>query len=370
MAVLAVCVFLLGGCGPMLIAGGAIMGVTNILASAVGGGGKGDSGAGTPGTTVCDPGDPHLSADVPGRGRVEVTDEMMGNAAIIVHVGERTNVPDDGLVIAIMTSLQEASLRNIDYGDRDSIGLFQQRPSAGWGTHDQIMNPDYSSVAFYGGPNHPSPPHPRGLLGVPHWQQMDKGAAAQAVQHSAYPDRYARWEGLAAQIVGRAKDVKCSDIGQSGDVGKVIAAAKSQLGVDYCFGGGNAQGPTYTKDCPPGVSQGFDCSGLTLYAYAKVGITLGHYTGDQWVAGSRVSSYSNLRPGDLMFWSSNGTVSGIHHVSMYLGHDEMIHAPHTGSQVKIVKHVSANSYWMKQWIGGTRLLKDSGTATTASGQSR
>ena len=356
--ILAVCAFLFSGCGALLIGGSAaVVGAASILSSITGGGGDGNGGP--PSGTVCDPGGEKLSAAVPGVGPYTVTDEQMGNAAIIVHVGEKTNVPDDGLVIAIMTALQESSLRNIDYGDRDSIGLFQQRPGAGWGTHDQIMDPDYSSMAFYGGPNHPSPPNPRGLLGVPNWQQMDKGAAAQAVQVSAYPEAYKKWEGIAGQIVGRAKNINCSDVGLSGDVGKVIAAAKSQLGVDYCWGAGDASGPTYTSDCPSGVSKGFDCSGLTLYAYAKVGINLGHFTGDQWNAGTRVSSYSDLKPGDLMFWTDNGTVGGIHHVSMYLGNDEMIHAPRTGRTVEIVPHVSTNTYWMKQWIGGSRLLKDS-----------
>lgn len=335
------------------------MGASNILSSITGSGGEdGDGDNGPPGNTVCDPGGPTISAHVAGQGTVTMTDEQMGNAAIIVHVGEKTQVSDNGLVIAIMTALQESGLRNIDYGDRDSIGLFQQRPGAGWGTHDEIMDPNYSSVAFYGGPNHPSPPHPRGLLGVSHWEQMDKGAAAQAVQVSAFPDAYKKWEGLAGQIVGRAKNIKCSDVGLSGDAGKVIAAAKAQLGVDYCWGGGDANGPTYTGDCPSGVSKGFDCSGLTLYAYAKVGITLGHFTGDQWNAGTRVTSYSSLKPGDLMFWSTNGRESGIHHVSIYLGNDRMIHAPHTGAKVEIVEHVSSNSYWKSQWIGGSRLLKD------------
>ncbi|WP_189956046.1 C40 family peptidase [Streptomyces alanosinicus] len=349
----------------MFIAGGAVVGAANILTSITGSDDDGGGGGGgAPGGTVCDPGGGKLTGEVPGQGTYTVTDEQMGNAAIIVHVGEKTKVPDDGLVIAIMTALQESSLRNIHYGDRDSLGLFQQRPSAGWGSPAEIMDPNYSSMAFYGGPNHPSPPNPRGLLGVNNWQQMDKGAAAQAVQGSAFPDAYKKWEGLAGQIVGRAKNIQCKDIGLSGDVGKVIAAAKAQLGVDYCWGGGDADGPTYTSDCPSGVSKGFDCSGLTLYAYAKVGITLGHYTDDQWIAGSRVASYSALKPGDLMFWSSDGTRGGIHHVSMYLGNDEMIHAPHTGAKVEIVQHVSTNKYWMDQWIGGTRLLKDSGNSAS------
>lgn len=362
--IMLVCAFLFSGGGLFVVAGtGAVISIAGMFGAAVGD--DSDSGGGgMPDGTVCDPGGASLQTDVPGVGPYRVTDEQMGNAAVIVHVGEEQKVPDDGLVIAVMTSLQESQLRNIDYGDRDSIGLFQQRPSAGWGSHAEIMDPGYSSLAFYGGPAHPSPPNPRGLLGVPGWQQMEKGAAAQAVQVSAFPDAYTKWEGVAGQIVGRAKDIQCEDVGLSGDVGTVIRAAKEQLGVDYCWAGGDASGPTHTPDCPSGVAEGFDCSGLTLYAYAKVGITLGHYTGDQWEAGTRVSDYADLRPGDLMFWSSDGTVGGIHHVSMYLGNDEMIHAPRTYKTVEIVKNVSKNSYWMSQWIGASRLLKDDGGGST------
>ncbi|MGW0704890.1 C40 family peptidase [Streptomyces sp. NPDC002643] len=362
--ILAVCAFMFSGCGVMFMGGVAVIGASGILNSALGADDGDGESSDLPGGTVCDPGGEKIQTHVPGVGPYTVTEEQMGNAAIIVNVGERTKVPDDGLVIAIMTALQESQLRNIDYGDRDSIGLFQQRPAAGWGTVEEIMDPEYSSKAFYGGPNHPSPPNPRGLLGVPNWQQMDKGAAAQAVQVSAFPDAYSKWEGVAGLIVGRAKNIKCEDVGLSGDVGKVIQAAKNQLGVDYCWAGGDANGPTYTKDCPSGVSEGFDCSGLTLYAYAQVGIALGHYTGDQWNAGTRVSSYGALKPGDLMFWTDDGSVAGIHHVSMYLGNDQMIHAPRTGKTVEIVDNVSKNDYWMNQWIGGSRLLNDSGGSSS------
>ncbi|MFG2330121.1 C40 family peptidase [Streptomyces sp. NPDC048604] len=358
--ILVVCAFLFSGCGMMTVVGGsAVMGAASILTgvSGSGGGEDGEEGGGGPPGTVCDPGGEKISGHVPGQGQYNVTDEQMGNAAIIVRVGERTKVPDDGLVISIMTALQESQLRNIDYGDRDSIGLFQQRPVAGWGTHDEIMNPEYSAKAFFGGPNHPSPPNPRGLLGVPGWQMMDKGAAAQAVQVSAFPRAYSKWEDLAGKIVGRAKNIKCTEVGLSGDVGKVIAAAKRWIGTPYCWAGGDKTGPTNTPWCPRGQPKGFDCSGLTLYAYAQVGITLGHYTGNQWDAGTRVKDYKALKPGDLMFWSDDGTVDGIHHVSMYLGNDEFIHAPRTGKDVEIVKNVSKNTYWMPQWIGASRLLK-------------
>jgi LysM repeat protein len=120
--------------------------------------------------------------------------EMAENAATIVSVGRSLGVPDYGLVIALAAAMQESSLRNIDYGDRDSLGLFQQRPSTGWGSSDQLLSPTYATRLFFGGPSNPNTGVTRGLLDIPGWQNMPVTVAAQAVQISAYPDAYAKWE--------------------------------------------------------------------------------------------------------------------------------------------------------------------------------
>jgi hypothetical protein len=90
--------------------------------------------------------------------------------------------------------MQESSLRNIAFGDRDSIGLFQQRPSAHWGTRAEIMKIDYSIRAFFGGPTSPTKKDVRGLLDISGWKRMSLTEAAQAVQISAHPSAYAKWE--------------------------------------------------------------------------------------------------------------------------------------------------------------------------------
>jgi N-acetylmuramoyl-L-alanine amidase len=123
-----------------------------------------------------------------------MTDEMRQNAEVIVAVGRRDGVSDYGLIIALAAAMQESGLRNVDGGDQDSLGLFQQRPSAGWGSPAQIMNPTESSLAFFGGPNNPNAGRTRGLLDIPGWQAMTVTEAAQAVQISAYPTAYAKWE--------------------------------------------------------------------------------------------------------------------------------------------------------------------------------
>ncbi len=120
--------------------------------------------------------------------------EMSANATIIIKVGRQLGVPDYGIVVALAAAMQESSLRNINYGDRDSIGLFQQRPSAGWGSNSQLLDPVYASRLFYGGPTNPNKGKTRGLLEVPNWQKLSVTKAAQAVQISAFPNAYAKWE--------------------------------------------------------------------------------------------------------------------------------------------------------------------------------
>jgi LysM repeat protein len=120
--------------------------------------------------------------------------EMRENAEVIYKVGKNLGVSDYGIVIALATAMQESSLRNIDYGDRDSVGLFQQRTSQGWGTISEIMDPVYSARAFFGGPSGPNAGKIRGLLDIKNWSTMSLSKAAQAVQISAFPDAYQRWE--------------------------------------------------------------------------------------------------------------------------------------------------------------------------------
>jgi len=123
-----------------------------------------------------------------------LTGEMRTNAELIHRVGRSLGVSDYGIAIALATAMQESSLINIDYGDRDSIGLFQQRPGQGWGTVQQIMDPEYSARAFFGGPTGPNFGKVRGLLDISNWSTMKLTRAAQAVQVSAFPDAYQKWE--------------------------------------------------------------------------------------------------------------------------------------------------------------------------------
>ncbi|MFE5186954.1 heavy metal transporter [Streptomyces sp. NPDC056628] len=129
--------------------------------------------------------------------RYEFTPEQAVNAATIAAVGTGRGLPERAVTIALATALQESALRNIGHGDRDSLGLFQQRPSQGWGTQKQIMDPTYAAGAFYA--------H---LAKVPDYTRLPLTEAAQRVQRSGFPEAYAKHEQdaelLAAALTGRA----------------------------------------------------------------------------------------------------------------------------------------------------------------------
>lgn len=125
---------------------------------------------------------------------VPLSSEMAGHARTIISVGRSLGVSDYGLVIALAAAAQESTLRNLGWGDLDSVGLFQQRPTAGWGTVAQLTTPERSARLFFGGETNPNKGVTRGLLEIPGWQSMTVTQAAQAVQISAYPDAYAKWE--------------------------------------------------------------------------------------------------------------------------------------------------------------------------------
>ncbi|MEU8539158.1 hypothetical protein AB0C52_04010 [Streptomyces sp. NPDC048717] len=133
-----------------------------------------------------------------GDARYEFTPEQASNAATIAAVGSSRGLPERAVTIALATALQESALRNIEHGDRDSLGLFQQRPSQGWGTPEQILDPVYSSTKFY-----------EGLEKVPGYSRLPLTVAAQKVQRSGFPQAYAKHEPdatlLSAALTGRAQ---------------------------------------------------------------------------------------------------------------------------------------------------------------------
>ena len=178
-----------------------------------------------------------LTATTSGGETITLDKTQLSHAATIITVGASTaGIGQTGVVIALMAALTESSLRQLantsaypesanypndgNGGDHDSLGLFQMRPASGWGTVAELMDAEYQARAFYGGESGPNYPSPRGLLDIPGWQQMDPGEAAQAVEVSAYPDRYQDYQPVAEAILTTLTQSTAST---SADVAPVVA---------------------------------------------------------------------------------------------------------------------------------------------------
>jgi hypothetical protein len=114
-----------------------------------------------------------------------------GIAATIAGIAARHRLPQRAVTIALAAALQESQLQNLDYGDRDSVGVFQQRPSQGWGTTAELEDPVYATTKFFAA-----------LVRLPGYTKMPVHQAAQDVQHSADGDAYEQWVGMATQLAG------------------------------------------------------------------------------------------------------------------------------------------------------------------------
>lgn len=281
----------------------------------------------------------------------DLTQGQIANAQVIYSVGTSMRLPQRAKIIAIATAMQESRLENISYGTSDSVGLFQQRPSQGWGTVAEIMQPTYSARTFY---TH--------LEQVPNWQSLPVTVAAQLVQASAYPDAYAQWQGLATSLANTfsgtatyclsGNDISVPKSGSTSlpkgykipagtpaPAAKAIQYAIRQLGKPYVFG---ATGPA-----------AFDCSGLVMMAYRAGGISLPRTTYAQVGAGTPVYSINQLQAGDLIFTAgSDGTPDNPGHVGLYIGSGLVLEAPQTGESVKIDP---VHGYWTNNAVAMRRI---------------
>ncbi|WP_236241494.1 C40 family peptidase [Streptomyces sp. CC228A] len=301
--------------------------------------------------------------------------EQIPNAKTIQATGVAMKVPARGQVVALATALQESGLRNLDYGDRDSLGLFQQRPSQGWGTAQQVRDPVHASTRFY-----------EALLKVPGWQSMTVTQAAQAVQKSGFPDAYAKWEplGTALQkaIATSLSEESSSDGGDEGErtdaapggcgtgedgakfgpipagsvpkdykipadapksVRTAIRWGLGQLGTPYQWGGActDPRGQDPMGRC--------DCSSLMQMSYKAGGVSISRTTYTQVKEGKAVS-VDALKPGDLLF--TRGTAQVPEHVGMFIGDGLILHAPRTGDVVKL----STLAEWRPDVLAARRIV--------------
>ncbi|MFB7583930.1 C40 family peptidase [Streptomyces hydrogenans] len=303
-------------------------------------------------------GDGKASVSVPG---LDNPAEQIPFAKTIQATGVAMNIPARGQVVALATALQESGLRNLTWGDRDSLGLFQQRPSMGWGTANEILDPVHASTKFY-----------EGLRQVSGWESLSVTQAAQAVQKSGFPDAYAKWEPLATALQKAIEPLLpktggggaspspvpdgpapgatggCAADGDDTDFGTIPAGALpkeynipataprevqtairwalGQLGTPYQWGG------TCTDSHGDKAMARCDCSSLMQQAYRAAGVTLTRTTYTQVKEGKPVSADA-LRPGDLIF--TEGTAAVPEHVGMAIGQGLVVHAPRTGDVVRI-----------------------------------
>ncbi|MFD0517677.1 hypothetical protein [Paractinoplanes durhamensis] len=169
-------------------------------------------------------------------GEVTLDFVQMANAATITAVGIRRGMPERAVVIALATALQESKLENLDDGDRDSIGLFQQRPSQGWGTIEKIKDPRYAADKFY-----------TALKKVKGYEKMRVTDAAQRVQRSAYPNAYEKWADesavLARALTGRATGAVACTVTGSPALRGTAASAALLAGLKLDWGKGLAKTP-------------------------------------------------------------------------------------------------------------------------------
>ncbi|MEU8913127.1 C40 family peptidase [Streptomyces nigrescens] len=309
------------------------------------------------------------SVSVPG---LDNAKEQIPNAKTILATGLAKKVPARGQIVALATALQESGLRNLDYGDRDSLGLFQQRPSQGWGTAQQVRDPVRASTKFY-----------EALLKVSGWQSMTVAQAAQTVQASGFPDAYAKWEPLATALqkaivknlpvkdgsdkgaTPDAPDGGCGTGGDGSGFGPIPAGAvpegykiptdapKSvrtairwglgQLGTPYQWGGHctDAHGQDPMGHC--------DCSSLMQASYKAGGVSISRTTYTQVKEGKAVS-VDALKPGDLLF--TRGTAAAPEHVGIFIGQGLILQAPKTGDVVKI----STLASWRPDVLAARRVV--------------
>lgn len=301
--------------------------------------------------------------------------EQIPNARTVQVTGVAMKVPAHGQIVALATALQESGLRNLDYGDRDSLGLFQQRPSQGWGTAQQVRDPVHASTRFY-----------EALLKVSGWQSMTVTEAAQAVQKSGFPDAYAEWEPLATALQKAiAKSLSTESSASKGDENEQTDSVAGECGTGEDgakFGpipaGSVPKGYKIPADAPKSIRTAIrwglgqlgapyqwggactdphgqdpmgrcDCSSLMQASYKAGGLSISRTTYTQVKEGKAVR-VDALKPGDLLF--TRGTAQAPEHVGMFIGDGLILHAPRTGDVVKI----STLADWRPDVLAARRIV--------------
>src|SRR5215210_3652367 len=238
-----------------------------------------------------------LTGPVPGQQRCVATAndqsvtldlEQAHYASIVAGLSVKRGLPPRAASIAVATTYQETGIRNLDYGDRDSVGLFQQRPSQGWGSRKQLLDPYYASDKFYDA-----------LVKINDWETEDITTVAQRIQNSSYPDAYRDHEAdarvLASALTGHSTEgFTCLE--RAGKSGKPSALVSS---IEKTFGTVSDK----TKDKVVGIDAR---SGALAWAYAghalanadRYGVVGVKVDGQQWQTdGFNLPTWTKINPG-------------------------------------------------------------------------
>lgn len=280
--------------------------------------------------------------------------EQIKHAKMIIGIGLSRKLSKRDIKIALMVAMQESNLRNLPYGDRDSLGIYQQRPSQGWGTTEQIMNPVYAINKFYDA-----------LEKVKNRTNMSLFEVAIEVQRpnrEAYASRWGLFdkpsdkflEGVSSKDEVDSVNVALPEAGCTdslGDVEIAVQAALTQVGKPYRWSKTSSD-------------RGFDASELSQWAYKQAGTTLPDSAAKQFKSGPAVKKPGKgtenewldvLRRGDLLFWSDTNKAKPSL-VSIYIGSGEMIIATSPNAEVEVVDFRKINS--LGRLIGATRPIDD------------
>lgn len=211
---------------------------------------------------------------------VTLSVEQAGNAATIAGVGAAMGMPDHAVTVALATVLQESGLRNLPGGDRDSAGLFQQRPSQDWGTYEQVTDPVHAAQSFY-----------RKLRTEPDWQTLDVADAAQLIQRSFDGSLYAQWEPQAATMASALTGhdgpaLTCRDLPAATAPADVATVAARELG-------------TATLSGPQDRVRGWEIANWLVAHAARFGLEQVTFDGWSWTADSGEWASSGPEDGRL-----------------------------------------------------------------------
>lgn len=317
----------------------------------------------------------------------ELTTAQLETASQIVNTGRKLGLPPKAWLIAVAVAIQESDLgadpTSLTPNTDGDVGPFQQRALLGWYadgatiSHNVIIltDPTYAARTFYLGHDvgvrhsaggGPMGYHIPGLVDIAGWDSMPLWQAGAKVQRPAaqYETAYAKHEATAAGVISRvtgdpagwqaaaackpgAESLSLAGINGTGAGAQAAAAALAKVGTPYSWGGGTLTGTSTGICCSPGgqdgrLVNGFDCSGLTRYAWAQAGVTLARTSDDQMATTTSVPT-GQIRAGDLLFFPG--------HVGIADGNGGMIHAPRPGRPVELLPNVLTDSYYGPRLIG-------------------